>query len=88
MRTDDPIELGKLMLTYDKRGDKINKVSADSLQVLIDQKIHQRIPLLQHIPIFITYQTVTSDKNGLYFYLDLYEREQDLIALFRSGNNG
>ena len=88
MRADDPIELGKLMLTYDKRGDKINKVSADSLQVLIYQKIHQRIPLLQHIPIFITYQTVTSDKNGLYFYLDLYEREQDLIALFRSGNNG
>jgi len=88
MRADDPIELGKLMLTYDKRGDKINKVSGDSLQVLIDQKIHQRIPLLQHIPIFITYQTVTSDENGLYFYLDLYEREQDLIALFRSGNNG
>ena len=88
MRADDPIKLGKLMLTYDKRGDKINKVSGDSLQVLIDQKIHQRIPLLQHIPIFITYQTVTSDKNGLYFYLDLYEREQDLIALFRSGNNG
>ena len=88
MRADDPIELCKLMLSYDKRGDKINKVSADSLQVLIDQKIHQRIPLLQHIPIFILYQTVTSDKNGLQFYLDLYEREQDLIALFRSGNNG
>jgi hypothetical protein len=88
MRADDPIELGKLMLTFDKRGDKINKVSADSLQVLIDQKIHQRIPLLQHIPIFVMYQTVTSDKNGLHFHLDLYQREQDLIALFRSGNNG
>jgi hypothetical protein len=88
MRADDPIELGKLMLTYDKRGDKINKVSADSLQVLIDQKIHQRIRLLQHIPIFIIYQTVTSDRDGLHFHLDLYQREQDLIALFRSGNNG
>ena len=88
MRAEDPIELGKLMLTYDKRGDKINKVNADSLQVLIDQKIHQRIPLLQHIPIFVMYQTVTSDKNSLHFHLDLYQREQDLIALFRSGNNG
>jgi hypothetical protein len=88
MRADDPIELGKLMLTYDKRGDKINKVSADSLQVLIDQKIHQRISLLQHIPIFIMYHTVTSDRDGLYFHLDLYQREQDLIVLFRSGNNG
>ena len=88
MRADDPIELGKLLLTYDKKGDKMNKVSADSLQVLIDQKIHQRIPLLQHIPIFIMYQTVTSDSIGLHFHLDLYQREQDLIALFRSGNNG
>ena len=88
MRADDPIELGKLMLTYDKSGDKINKVSADSLQVLIDQKIHQRIPLRQPIPIFVSYQTVCADKDGLHFYLDLYEREQDLIALFRSGNNG
>lgn len=88
MRADDPIELGKLMLTHDKNGDKINKVSADSLQVLIDQKIHQRIPLRQPVPIFVSYQTVCADKDGLHFYLDLYEREQDLIALFRSGNNG
>ena len=88
MRADDPIELGKLMLSYDKKGEKINKVSADSLQVLIDRQIHQRIPLLQHVPIFIMYHTVTSDSIGLHFHLDLYQREQDLIALFRSGNNG
>lgn len=88
MRAEDPIELGKLLLTYDKKGTKINKVSADSLQVLIDQQIHQRIPLLQHVPIFIMYHTVTSDSIGLHFHLDLYQREQDLIALFRSGNNG
>ncbi|MFN5312383.1 MAG: hypothetical protein ACK5AU_07755, partial [Flavobacteriales bacterium] len=59
-----------------------------SLQSLIDSNFHQKIPLLQAIPIFVTYHTVTSDRNRLYFHLDLYRREQDLIALFRSKNNG
>ena len=88
MRAQDPIELGKLILTHDKKGDKINKVSADSLQTLIDQKIHQRIPLRQPIPIFIVYHTVTADQKGLYFHLDLYQKETALLALFRSRNNG
>ena len=88
MRAQDPIELGKLFLTHDKKEDQTNKVSADSLQTLIDQKIHQRIPLRQAIPIFIEYHTVTADQKGLYFHLDLYQKEQALLALFRSGNNG
>lgn len=88
MRAQNPIELGKLILTYDKKGDKTNKVSADSLQTLIDQKIHRRIPLRQPIPIFIVYHTVTADQKGLYFHLDLYQKETALLALFRSGNNG
>jgi murein L,D-transpeptidase YcbB/YkuD len=88
MRADDPIELGKLFLTHDKIGKKTNEVTPDSLQSLIDSSFHQKIPLLQAIPIFVTYQTVTSDRNRLYFHLDLYRREQDLIALFRSKNNG
>ena len=88
MRADDPIELGKLFLTHDKIGKKTNEVTPDSLQSLIDSNFHQKIPLLQAIPIFVTYQTVTSDRNRLYFHLDLYRREQDLIALFRSKNNG
>lgn len=84
MRADAPIELGKLLLTHDKKGDKTNEVSPDSLQVLIDQTVHQKIRLLQPVPISVYYQTVTADKFGLYFYLDLYERQQDLLALFRS----
>ena len=88
IRADDPIALGKLLLMHDKIGMKTNKVTPDSLQILIDQQLHQKIPLLQAIPIFITYQTVTSDRNKLYFHLDLYQREQELIALFRSRNNG
>lgn len=88
MRADDPITLGKLFLTHDKIGQKTNKVTPDSLQSLIDSSFHQKIPLLRAIPIFVRYQTVTSDRNRLYFHLDLYRQEQDLIALFRSKNNG
>jgi hypothetical protein len=34
------------------------------------------------------YHTVTADQKGLYFHLDLYQKETALLALFRSGNNG
>jgi hypothetical protein len=88
MRAQNPIELGKLILTHDKKGAKPNKVSADSLQVLINKQLHQRITLLQPIPIFIEYNSVTADQNGMYFHLDLYQKEQALMALFHSGNNG
>jgi murein L,D-transpeptidase YcbB/YkuD len=88
MRAEAPIELGKLMLNQDCVGSKYNKVSGDSLQSLIDQQRHQKIPLLKAIPIFVEYHTVTADQKGLYFHLDLYQKERALIALFRSGNNG
>lgn len=88
MRTEAPIELGKLMLNQDCVGTRYNKVNGDSLQRLIDQQRHQKIPLLRAIPIFVAYYTVTADQKGLYFHLDLYQKERTLIALFRSGNNG
>lgn len=88
MRADAPIELGKLLLHFDKKEDKFNEVTPDSLQTLIDQRIHQKISLQKAIPIQVLYQTVTADKDGLYFYIDLYRREQDLINLFQSRNNG
>lgn len=88
MRAEDPIELGKLMLNQDSFGTKYNKVNGDSLQRLIDQQRHQKIRLLKAIPIFVEYYTVTADQKGLYFHLDLYQKERALIALFRSGNNG
>lgn len=88
MRAEAPVELGKMILDQDQKGLKKNTVNGDSLQILIDQSVHQRIQLLKAIPIFIEYQTVCADSYGLHFYLDLYQKERDLLTLFRSGNNG
>lgn len=88
MRTEAPIELGKAILNQDYIGSKFNQVSGDSLQKLTTNLIHQKITLLQPIPLFVYYQTVTADRDGLHFFLDLYQREQDLIKELRSGNNG
>ncbi|MFM6946814.1 MAG: L,D-transpeptidase family protein [Flavobacteriales bacterium] len=88
MRCDQPIELGKAILNFDKTSKKVNPVSPDSLQVLIDQQIHQSIPLLKSLPIFVGYQSVTADRVGLYFHLDLYQKDQPFIRLVRTENNG
>jgi len=88
MRCDQPIALGKSILTYDKTTKKENPVGPDSLQVLIDQQIHQSIPLLKAIPIFVTYTSVTADQVGLDFHLDLYQKDQKLVRLLRTENNG
>lgn len=88
MRCEFPIDLGKTLLTFDQRNKKTNPVSADSLQVLIDQGIHQNIPLLKPIPIFVEYNTVCASQTGLYFYADLYQKDKAYLALIRSKNNG
>lgn len=88
MRTEAPIELGMTILNQDHIGSKFNEVSGDSLQKLTANLIHQKIRLLQPIPLFVYYQTVTADRYGLHFFLDLYQREQDLIELLHSGNYG
>lgn len=88
MRCDQPIELGKKILNFDKTATKTNPVSPDSLQSLIDQQIHQSIPLLKSLPIFVSYTSVTADQKGLYFHLDMYQKEQKLVALLRTKNNG
>ncbi|MFM8596925.1 MAG: L,D-transpeptidase family protein [Flavobacteriales bacterium] len=88
MRCDQPIELGKAILNFDKTSKKENPVSPDSLQVLIDMQIHQSIPLLKSLPIFVGYQSVTTDRKGIYFHLDLYQKDQPFIRLVQTENNG
>ena len=91
MRCEAPVELGKQILSFDKKhpkSEQFNLVTPDSLQTLIDQNVHQEIKLLQGIPIFIGYSSVTADRDGLYFHLDLYQKEQKLLRLLRTENNG
>jgi hypothetical protein len=88
MRAQYPIELGQIILNQDCLGQKCNEVNGDSLQKLIDEERHQKIQLLKPIPIFVEYYTVTADRKGLYFHLDLYQKDRKILDLFRSGNYG
>jgi murein L,D-transpeptidase YcbB/YkuD len=88
MRCEAPVELGKQILSLDKKKEKFNPVTPDSLQILIDQQVHQDISLFNSIPIFVHYSSVTADRDGLYFHLDLYQKEQKLLRLLRTENNG
>ena len=88
MRCEAPVELGKQILSLDKKKEKFNPVTPDSLQILIDQQVHQDISLYNSIPIFVHYSSVTADRDGLYFHLDLYQKEQKLLRLLRTENNG
>ena len=88
MRADKPIDLAKTILELDKVGNRKNRVDPDSLQVLLDEEVHQQISLQRAIPVFVTYRSVICDQNGLYFYLDLYEKEAAYLKLLGSRNNG
>mgnify|MGYP003891143111 FL=1 len=88
MRAENPVELGKMILNQDKAGNSFNPINGDSLQVLIDQNVHQKIRLRKAIPIMVIYQTVSADRNSLRFHIDLYQKERHLLTLFHSGNNG
>jgi hypothetical protein len=37
--------------------------------------------LLSPVPIFVEYQTVVADRQGIYFHHDLYSRETSLVKI-------
>lgn len=81
IRCENPVELGKLMLTLDE-----NAMTADSLDSLYARNLHTFIPLKKRIPIFIEYYTVTVNEQGdLLFLRDLYRKEDEIITRWRTG---
>jgi murein L,D-transpeptidase YcbB/YkuD len=81
IRCENPVELGKLMLTLDE-----NAMTADSLDSLYARNLHTFIPLKKRIPIFIEYYTVTLNEQGdLLFLRDLYRKEDEIITRWRTG---
>lgn len=80
IRCENPVELGKMMLTFDE-----NSMTADSLDSLYSRNLHTSIPLKKRIPIFIEYYTVTVNEQGnLLFLRDLYRKEEKIVAGWRA----
>lgn len=85
MRCERPVELAKVMLQYDSLGKKSNPITGDSLDSLLTLQTNHPLRLLSPVPIFIEYQTVVADRQGIYFHHDLYSRETSLVKILLNG---
>ncbi len=82
MRCEHPQELAKVMLKYDSIGRK-EAFTSEKFDSLMNLKTNYSIGLKIPIPILIQYQTVVAYRDRMVFYFDLYNREEELVAIFR-----
>lgn len=80
MRCKDPVDLGKKILLYDSVPYKRNPMTADSLDTLLHRAKNFPIRLIEPIPIFVEYNTVSASKEGVVFHFDVYKKEDELIG--------
>lgn len=82
MRTQHPVDLAKAILERDERGIKLNEMVPDSLDSLLARGKNYEIKLLDPIPIFVEYQTVTRNKkNEMVVYVDVYGRDEEYLKI-------
>ena len=85
MRTQNPIDLAKVILERDEYRNKINEMTPDSLDSLysLDTIANLEIKLLKPIPIFIEYQSVVREGERMKIYIDIYGRDEEYLKLIR-----
>ena len=91
MRTQYPVELARRVLEFDSLSPRrVNVMRPDSLDSLIDlgrdtsSVFNYQIKLIEPIPIFIEYMSVTRDENDeMVVYLDIYGRDEEYLELLR-----
>ncbi len=83
MRCEKPVDLGKMILTYDSIRKKPNPITADSLDSLIGLAQNYPIKLLNPVPVFVEYQTVVADSEKMTFHLDIFKRDEDYLKIMR-----
>ena len=83
MRTQNPIDLAKVILGRDEYRNKVNEMTPDSLDTLLNRAENYEIKLLHPIPIFIEYQTVVRTGGKMQLYLDIYGRDEEYLEIMR-----
>lgn len=83
MRTQNPVELAKLILERDEYRDKFNEVIVDSLDSIFARGVNHEIKLLSPIPIFIEYQSASRKGDEMALYLDIYGRDEEYLKIMR-----
>lgn len=85
MRTQNPIDLAKIVLERDLYRNIQNEMIPDSLDSLLARGNNYEIKLLDPIPIFVEYQTVTRDKNeNMVIHIDIYGRDEEYLKIMRN----
>lgn len=85
MRCQYPQELAKTILKYDSIGRK-EPITGEIFDSIIKLESNYPIPLKKPVPIFIEYQSVVAYRDRMVFYIDLYNREKELVGKLK-GNS-
>jgi len=79
VRLQNPWQFAQFLLKNDNRSNFI-----DTLMHFKEKKWQRYVNLKQKLPVFFRYQTVEADeKNNLYFYMDIYKRDKQLLPSFK-----
>jgi murein L,D-transpeptidase YcbB/YkuD len=79
MRCQYPQELAKTILKYDSIGRK-EPITSEVFDSIMKFERNYPIPLKNSVPIFIEYQSVVAYRDRMVFYIDLYNREKELVG--------
>ena len=83
MRTQYPVDLAKVILERDEYNNKFNEMIPDSLDTLLNRGKNYEIRLLDPIPIFVEYHTVTRSGSSMKMYIDIYARDEEYLKIMR-----
>jgi murein L,D-transpeptidase YcbB/YkuD len=83
MRTQNPVDLARIILQNDKYRNRFNNVISDSLDSIFARGVNHEVKLLSPVPIFIEYQSVSRDKEDMVIYLDIYGRDEEYLSIMR-----
>jgi len=82
IRCQFPQDLAKTILKYDSIGRK-TPISSEIFDSIMRLERNYPIPLKTSVPIYIEYQSVVAYRNNLVFYMDLYNREGELVEILK-----
>lgn len=83
MRCERPIDLGKTFIEFDQEFVTSKERKPYYLDTLLNRNKHTSYFLTNKIPIFVEYQSVTVARSKLIFHLDIYDRDNQIIADLR-----
>lgn len=81
MRTQNPVDLAKIILQKDTLFRKSNVPLADSLDSIIQAGNNRIINLVERIPIYVEYRTVVREKEKMVVHLDIYGRDEEYVKI-------